>query len=61
MQRERVTFPLPQMGGQLHIAGPLPLSQGKIGQLHAPDPPPFPKERTETDQLHAEFLGCYID
>jgi len=46
------------MGGQLHAAGPLPLSQGKTDLLHVADPLPLPKEKTETDLLHADLLGC---
>jgi hypothetical protein len=39
-----VTFPLPQIGGQLHAAA---LSL-------------FPKKKTETDQLHVDLLGCCV-
>jgi hypothetical protein len=39
---------------------PLPLSQGKISQLHAADPLPLPEKKTETDQLHTDLLGCYV-
>jgi len=56
-----VTVPLPQIGGQLHAAGPLPFSQGKTSQLNAADPLPLPKERTENDQLYVKFLGCCVD
>jgi hypothetical protein len=48
------------MGGQLHTTGPLSLSQGKTDQLYAIDPLPFPKEKTETEQLHADLLGCCV-
>jgi len=37
-----------------------PSFQSKTGQLHAVDPLPFPKEKTETNQLHADLLGCCV-
>ena len=59
-ERGRVTFLLPQIGSQLHATGPLPFSQGKTGQPHAAGPFPLPKEKTESDQLHANLLGCCV-
>jgi hypothetical protein len=60
MQREREGDLSSSLNGQPAATCPLPLSQGKIGQLHVADPLPLPKEKTETNLLHADLLGCCV-
>jgi hypothetical protein len=47
------------MDGQLHAAW-LSLFPEQKWPAACSRPSPFSKEKTETDQLHADFLGCCV-